>query len=55
MKNDIRLRDLTAWYLASMPATARPSRTTLRATALRSSEKYADLPRELPSSLPREP
>src|SRR2546425_1962060 len=38
-KNDIRLLVLTAWYLASMCATARPSLTTLRATTLRSSEK----------------
>ncbi len=39
MKNDIRLRVLTAWYLASIRPTARASLTTLRATALRSSEK----------------
>ncbi len=39
MKKDMRLRVLTGWYFASMWPTARPSLTTLRATALRSREK----------------
>jgi hypothetical protein len=39
MKNDMRFFVFTAWYLASMFPTARPSLTTFRATAFRSSEK----------------
>ena len=56
MKNAIRFLVLTAWYLASMGPTARPSRTTLRATVLRSSEKYAARSSEPRfSNRPREP
>ena len=56
MKKVMRFFVFTAWYLASMFPTARPSLTVLRATALRSNEKYAAWPSPpLFSKRPREP